>query len=288
MTRRLSLLVLGALFLAPGSRLHAAPIDPLPSAPPPAAPAAPPDVAAPPADAKKTESGLASKVLVKGKGSTHPGPHDRVTVNYTGWTADGKMFDSSIPSGEPARFPLDAVIPGWTEGLQLMVKGEKRRLWIPAKLAYGDTPERPGAPAGPLVFDVELLDIKKVTPPPPTPPDVAAAPADAKKTSSGLAYKILKHGKGKTHPTADNTVQVNYTGWTTEGKMFDSSVVRGEPATFPLGGVIKGWTEGLQLMVVGDKARFWIPGSLAYGDHPSQPGAPSGTLVFDVELLDIK
>jgi len=288
MTRPLSLILLGALIVAPGSRLRAAPIDPLPSAPPPSAPAAPADVAAPPADAKKTASGLASKVLVKGKGKDHPGPHDRVTVNYTGWTPDGKMFDSSIPSGEPLRFPLDAVIPGWTEGLQLMVKGEKRRLWIPSKLAYGDTPERPGAPAGPLVFDVELLEIKKVTPPPPTPPDVAAAPDDAKKTASGLAYKILKHGKGKVHPTADNTVQVHYTGWTTDGKMFDSSVVRGEPTTFPLGGVIKGWTEGLQLMVVGDKARFWIPGSLAYGDHPSQPGAPSGTLVFDVELLDIK
>ncbi|HXJ22016.1 MAG TPA: FKBP-type peptidyl-prolyl cis-trans isomerase [Polyangia bacterium] len=281
-----SLLAVGVL--APGFRLHAAPIDPLPAAAPPSAPAAPPDVAAPPADAKKTASGLASKVLYKGKGKDHPGPHDRVTVNYTGWTPDGKMFDSSIPGGEPARFPLDAVIPGWTEGLQLMVKGEKRRLWIPSKLAYGDTPERPGAPAGPLVFDVELLDIKKVTPPPATPPDVAAAPDDAKKTSSGLAYKILKHGKGKTHPTADNTVEVHYTGWTTDGKMFDSSVVRGEPATFPLGAVIKGWTEGLQLMVVGDKARFWIPGPLAYGDHPERPGAPAGTLVFDVELLNIK
>jgi peptidylprolyl isomerase len=288
MSRLSCLILLSAVVLAPVSRPHAAPIDPLPPAPPPVAPAAPPDVAAPPADAKKTASGLASKVLYKGKGKDHPGPHDRVTVQYTGWTADGKMFDSSIPSGEPARFPLDAVIPGWTEGLQLMVKGEKRRFWIPAKLAYGDTPERPGAPAGPLVFDVELLEIKKVTPPPATPPDVAAAPDDAKKTASGLAYKILKHGKGKAHPTADNTVQVNYTGWTTDGKMFDSSVVRGEPATFPLGGVIKGWTEGLQLMAVGDKARFWIPGSLAYGDHPSQPGAPSGTLVFDVELLDIK
>jgi len=291
--RRLCLSLLCAATLAglPNvARVHAGPIDPLPAAPPPAAPAAPPtsELAAPPADAKKTASGLASKVLAKGKGGAHPGPHDRVTVQYTGWTPDGKMFDSSIPTGEPARFPLDAVIKGWGEGLQLMSKGEKRRFWIPADLAYGDHPAQPGAPAGPLVFDVELLDFKKVTPPPPTPADVAAAPADAKKTASGLAYKILKHGKGKTHPTADSTVQVHYSGWSTDGKMFDSSVVRGEPATFPLNGVIKGWTEGLQLMVVGDKARFWIPGNLAYGDHPERPGAPAGTLVFDVELLDIK
>ena len=268
--------------------VFAGPIEPLPSAPPPAAPSAPADVAAPPATAKKTASGLASKVLFKGKGSAHPGPHDKVTVQYTGWTTDGKMFDSSIPTGEPAKFPLDAVIKGWGEGLQLMVKGEKRRFWIPADIAYGDTPTRPGAPSGMLVFDVELLDFVKVPPPPETPADVAEAPKDAKKTASGLAYKILKHGKGKEHPTAGSTVQVHYSGWTTDGKLFDSSVVRGEPATFPLGGVIKGWTKGLQLMVAGDKARFWIPGALAYGDTPTRPGAPAGTLVFDVELLSIK
>ncbi len=277
-----------ALSLVGGRRLQAQPIEPLPSAPPPSAPAAPTDLTAPPADAKKTASGLVSKVLVKGKGSTHPGPFDRVTVVYTGWKANGKVFDSSVPTGEPARFTLDTVIPGWTEGLQLMVSGEKRRLWVPADLAYGDKPERAGAPAGPLVFDVDLVDFVKVIPPPPTPPDVAAPPADAKKTASGLAYKILAHGKGKAHPSADSTVEVHYSGWTTEGRLFDSSVVRGQPTTFPLDGVIKGWTEGLQLMVVGDKARFWIPGNLAYGDKPTRPGAPAGTLVFDVELRAIK
>jgi peptidylprolyl isomerase len=83
---------------------------------------------------------------------------------------------------------------------------------------------------------------------------------------------------------------VNYSGWTTDGKMFDSSVTRGQPASFPLGRVIKGWTEGLQLLKVGDKARFWIPKELAYEDpsRPPRPGAPLGMLVFDVELLDVK
>jgi peptidylprolyl isomerase len=70
--------------------------------------------------------------------------------------------------------------------------------------------------------------------------------------------------------------------------MFDSSVVRGEPAEFPLNGVIKGWTEGVQLMAVGEKTRFWIPGDLAYGDPPTRPGAPGGMLVFDIELIEIK
>jgi FKBP-type peptidyl-prolyl cis-trans isomerase len=282
-------LLLGAVLLleAAAGRLAAQPIEPLPSAPPPEAPAAPPDVKAPPADAKKIASGLASKVLVKGTGTGHPGEHDRVTVEYTGWTPDGKTFDSSIPTGEPARFRLDEVIKGWSEGLQLMVKGEKRRLWIPAALAYGDKPARPGTPAGPLVFDVALIGFVKVIPPPTPPPDVAEAPADAKRTPSGLAYKVLKHGTGKSHPQSDETVEVHYSGWTTAGDLFDSSVVRGQPATFPLDGVIAGWTEGLQLMVVGDKVRFWIPARLAYGDHP-KPGEPAGELVFDVELLAIK
>jgi len=118
--------------------------------------------------------------------------------------------------------------------------------------------------------------------------DVERAPSDAKRTPSGLAYKILKHGKGKLHPTADSTVEVHYSGWTPDGKLFDSSVQRGQPARFPLNGVIKGWTEGVQLLVVGDRARFWIPSALAYGDTPSRAGAPTGPLVFDIELLAIR
>jgi FKBP-type peptidyl-prolyl cis-trans isomerase len=118
--------------------------------------AAPADVAAPPADAVKTPSGLASKVIKPGTGKVHPAKTDSVTVHYTGWTTDGKMFDSSVPRGEPATFALDLVIPGWTEGLQLMVAGETRRLWIPEQLAYRGQHE----PKGMLVFDVELIKIQ--------------------------------------------------------------------------------------------------------------------------------
>ena len=120
----------------------------------------------------------------------------------------------------------------------------------------------------------------------PAPADVAAPPKDAQKTPTGLASKVLTPGKGKQHPTSTSEVTVHYTGWTTDGKMFDSSV-GGQPISFPLNGVIKGWTEGVQLMVVGEKRRFWIPGNLAY-DNSARPGAPKGTLVFDVELLGIK
>jgi peptidylprolyl isomerase len=121
----------------------------------------------------------------------------------------------------------------------------------------------------------------------PAPPDVAAPPADAVKTASGLASKVLQPGNTNIRPNADSTVTVNYTGWTTDGRMFDSSIPRGEPSTFEVSAVIPGWTEGVQLMVVGEKRRFWIPGALAYDNIPN-PDAPKGTLVFDIELLAVK
>jgi peptidylprolyl isomerase len=198
------------------------------------------------------------------------------------------MFDSSVERDEKISFPLKGVIAGWTEGVQLMVVGEKTRFWIPASLAYGDTPSRPGAPFGQLVFDIELFGIKELPKPPEVPADVAQAPADATTTDSGLAYKVLQPGTGTDHPSATNEVEVHYSGWTTDGKMFDSSVVRGETISFALNGVIKGWTEGVQLMVEGEKTRFWIPGDLAYGETPRRPGAPAGTLVFDIELFEIQ
>src|SRR6266513_2602225 len=197
------------------------------SIPPPA------DVAAPPGDATKTASGLATKVITNGTGNDHPIAEDLVRVHYTGWKTDGSMFDSSVTSGKPAVFPVNRVIAGFSEGLQLMVPGEKRRLWIPEALAYKGARE----PKGMLVFDIELIGI-------PT----RAPSADAKTTASGLAYKVLQQGVGGRHPRPTGEVTVHYTGWTTDGKMFDSSVVRGQPMAFSLDGVIAGWTEGVQLM----------------------------------------
>jgi peptidylprolyl isomerase len=220
-------------------------------------------------------------VLEPGAGKDKPKAWDRVTVQYTGWTTDGQMFDSSHKRGSPATFEVGKVIPGWTEGLQLMSTGDKVRFWIPEELAYQG---RPGPPQGMLVFEVELLSVERLPEPPPAPKDVAAPPKSAKKTDSGLAYKVLKKGTGTTHPQASARVEVHYTGWTTDGKMFDSSVVRGAPATFGVGQVIPGWTEALQLMVEGETTRVWIPEELAY---KGQPGRPAGMLVFDVELLKI-
>ena len=108
-----------------------------------------------------------------------------------------------------------------------------------------------------------------------------------KTTASGLQYKVLKDGNGAT-PKSSDTVTVNYRGTLIDGTEFDSSYKRGQPATFPVGGVIKGWTEALQLMKVGSKYQLFIPASLAYGEQ-GRPGIPpNSTLIFEVELMDVK
>jgi peptidylprolyl isomerase len=239
---------------------------------------APPDVAAVPATAEATASGLASVVLQPGAGEHHPGPSSWVRVNYAGWTTDGKLFDNSVERGASLSLPLDRVIAGWAEALQLMVEGERRRVWIPEDLAYAG---REGLPQGMLVFDIELVEVVD----PPLPPEnLTAPPADAEMHKKGLSSKVLRAGTGDQSPRETSMVSVHYSGWTTDGKLFDSTVFRGVPATFPLTGVIKGWADGLQLMVVGEKRRFWIPEKLAY---KGEEGKPRGMLVFDVELVAI-
>jgi FKBP-type peptidyl-prolyl cis-trans isomerase len=240
---------------------------------------APPDVAAPPAGADTTASGLASRIIKPGAGSDHPKPQDTVVVNYTGWTTAGKLFETSLARKAPAVLSLTKALPGWREGLPLMVKGEKRRFWMPEAITYQG---KKGLPAGMLVFDIELVDILSA---PDTPPDVAKVPAGAEKRPSGLASRVVWPGTGTVHPKESSTVTVHYSGWTTDGKMFDSSVLKGQPITTGLDAVIPGWTEGVRLMVVGEKRRFWIPERLAYN---GQQGKPEGMLVFDIELIAIK
>ena len=241
----------------------------------------PADLAAPPADAAKSPSGLISRVLTPGTGTLKPAATDFVTVHYTGWAAsDGRMFDSSITRGAPSTFPLNKALPGWRECVQLMAVGEKRRCWVPETLAYKG---QAGRPTGTVVFDIELIETRPD--PAVAPADVKAPPDDAKKTSTGLAFKVLRVGTGSRNPAAWSKVTVDYTGWTTDGKMFDSSVVRGKPMTLELSGVIPGWTEGVALMVEGERRRFWIPENLAY---KGEAGQPKGMLVFDIELIKIE
>jgi FKBP-type peptidyl-prolyl cis-trans isomerase len=130
---------------------------------------------------------------------------------------------------------------------------------------------------------------KPVTQPAPGGPADSSQKSEMKTTASGLKYTVLKQGTGTVSPKATDTVKVHYHGTLLNGTVFDSSVQRGEPISFPLNGVIPGWTEGLQLMKMGDKFKFEIPPNLAYGaNSPSPAIPPNSTLVFEVELLGIQ
>jgi peptidylprolyl isomerase len=248
---------------------------------------APKSVLRAPSNAQTSPTGLASLVLREGTGQRTPRLDDTVVIHFVGWNDKGEKFDSSLARGKPDRVRMQTLEPGWQEGLQQMVVGEKRRLWIPESLAFGPVPT-PGRPAGDIVIDVELLEIIEPPKAPDVPKDLIEPPADALVTASGLRSKVLKPGTGKEHPQRTDRVLVHYSGWTRDGDMFDSSIMRGEPTAFGVDEVIPGWTEALMLMVEGEKRRVWIPSNLAYGDKPERPGAPAGPLVFDVELIEIQ
>jgi len=240
-------------------------------------PAPPRDLTAPPADAQKSADGLISKQLVAGTAGEHPAATDLIHIRYAVWKAsDGSVVDYTRTE-IPTFVDMTKLLPGMREMFEQMTPGEKRRAWIPASLGAGKIKE-----GDMFVVDGELVDVVH---PPATPADVAAPPADATKTGSGLAYKILSPGTGTVHPRKRDKVLVNYSGWTTDGQMFDSSIMKGEPVELSLEQVIPGWVEGIQLMTEGEKVRFWIPQKLAY---KGQPGMPAGTLVFDVELIKIR
>jgi FKBP-type peptidyl-prolyl cis-trans isomerase len=246
-----------------------------------AQPSAPPaDLTSPPADAIKSATGLISKQLAPPTSDEKPITTDIVTVHYTGWAPDGRMFDSSVARGNPSTFPLNRVMAGWNECVQLMAIGEKRRCWVPQELAYRGAA---GRPTGTVVFDIELLDLR----PSPTipPPDLKQPPTDGHRLPSGLVYKVLRPGTGVRRPDEFSRVTVNYTGWTQDGKMFDTTITRGTPATLSLQDVIRGWTEGVPMMVEGERTRFWIPETIAY---KGEAGSPRGMLVFDIELVRIQ
>jgi peptidylprolyl isomerase len=266
---RMSLSIAVALLAATGAWAQEPKIVPAPS-----------DLLAPPNDAVKSPTGLISKTITPSSSREKPIATDVVTVNYTGWRSDGMMFDSTVARGTPSTFPLDRVMAGWRECVLLMTIGETRRCWVPQALAYNG---RAGRPTGTVVFDIELVDFR---PSPLIPPaDVKAPPADAKRTPTGLAYKVLRPGKGTRSPSPFSQVRVHYTGWTTDGRMFDSSVPRGVPMSMRLDEVIKGWSEGVPLMTEGERTRFWIPENLAYD---GKGDGPRGMLVFDIELVEIQ
>ncbi|MDQ3045957.1 MAG: FKBP-type peptidyl-prolyl cis-trans isomerase [Bacteroidota bacterium] len=242
-------------------------------------------------DTITTASGLKYVIIhTAGKDAEKVNSGSKATVHYSGYFKDGKMFDSSVERGQPfsLKVGVGQVIKGWDEGLQLLRKGEKAKLIIPYALAYGEQGRPPHIPAkSDLIFDVEIVDVVPII----APVAFDVTGKELKKTASGLQYYEVKKSGNSVKAEAGKKVKVHYSGYLADGKMFDSSVERGEPIEFPLGQamVIPGWEEGIALMNVGDKLRLVIPYYLAYGEQGRAPVIPAkADLTFDVELIDVK
>lgn len=253
---------------------------------------APPDVASPPRDAETTASGLAMKVLKAGSGTEHPATNDCVTANFVAWKTDGTLFSTSSSMDNSEVLCLNAAIVGVSEALKEMVVGEKKRLWVPEDLTFREhhhhiqrRPEDEEPPHKDLTFDLELLSIIKA---PPTPENVGQAPAAATSTSSGLAYQVLKNGTSSIHPTLKDKVIVHFSCWRADGTLFESTEMGNHPALVTLATAPVGWRQAIPIMVVGEKARFWVPSALAFGDKPANRFNPGGDLVYDIELLAVQ
>lgn len=350
-----------------------------------------------------TDSGLQYSVLSRSESDERPKVGDLVTAHYSGWFPDGKLFDSSVARNEPFVFTVGSgVIKGWSEGIQLMAKGDRFKFTIPYQLAYGPIGRPPVIPAkATLVFEIELLDFDSMQSDPkaridrpdgvsyetikrgrgdlcgdnkiyqieyrlfgkdnrlldgtemsgtllgwkqiekaPFMPGLAAlmrrdgvmraevpvkmfnignlprhwgeyepddrlvwiltmktfadkpvfpevAEEDWTKLPSGLEYQVVEEGEGA-QPVATDYVQVQYSGWLTDGTLFDTSRLSRNPSGFNLDQVISGWTEGVQRMREGSTYRFRIPAELGYGARSPTPDIPpNSTLVFEIELVQV-
>lgn len=237
---------------------------------------------------KKTKSKFKYYIVEKGDSAKPIKKGDNAYVHYTGFLNDGSIFDSSHKKGKPVRITVGGgqVFKGWDLGLQLMNEGGKYRFIFPAKLAYGKKGFKNIIPPNATItLDVELV---KIT------PEIKvekweAADKEILETESGLRYIVFNPGSGD-FVQKDGVVEVHYSGYFMNGKLFDSSVKREEPIKFPVGAgvVIDGWDEGLQLMKKGAKFQFIIPAHLAYGEEGAPPQIPpNSTLIFDIEIINI-
>ena len=235
-----------------------------------------------PTQQKITGSGIKWQVLGAGTGA-RPRTDQGVTLGLNMWDTKGNLliwgdqrgieFTKAVPA-LPVKFMAEAS--------QLMQEGSRCRFEVPANLAFG-AKSQPGLPANSVtVWEIELRKVHDV------PKFRKADPAREQRQASGLVHEVIRAGAGR-KPKVTDRVKVHYTGWLTDGTLFDSSHMRAEPIVFGLQQVIPGWTEGVQLMKEGGISRFTIPGNMAYGKRGSPPAIPpDATLVFVVELISIE
>lgn len=238
------------------------------------------------AEKQELENGLEIYTVKEGEGRKIK-DDDFVKVHYTGYLENDKMFDSSVEDEKPIQIQLgkNQVIKGWEQALLQLNVGDKARIVIPPELAYGEK-GRGEIPANEtLTFDVKIIKAK--SPVNVEPYDVSGK--DTTFTKTGLGIIKVKTSQGPDAKKGDK-IKVHYTGYLSDGEIFDSSVEADQPITFKLGEkkVIPGWEEGLLHMKEGEKARLIIPYQLGYGEKGYGPIPPKSQLIFDMELLEIK
>jgi FKBP-type peptidyl-prolyl cis-trans isomerase len=232
----------------------------------------------------RTASGLVYSVLTPGGKGPAPKTGDTVTVHYTGWLTNGKIFDSSRQRGEPASFPVGGLIPGWNEALALMTPGARWKLTIPAELGYGAQGSPPTIPPNStLIFDVELIRFRGV------PVFRTGDPARQTTTPSGLVMEMLDAGQGEV-PGPRDEIELDFAFWTTAGKLVDSSVAQGRPIKasrnalrFPF------MKEALEHLKPGGRVWLKVPAALAFGDKGYGQALPPGAeSIWELTLVSVK
>jgi len=175
--------------------------------------------------------------------------------------------------------------PALAGAVKEMTIGERRRVWLPAALTAvhgGDADEaRPGVD---LVYELDLVEILRA---PPVPGDLRAPPGTARRSEGGVAMVLLEKGQGDV-PSAASRLKLHFSGWTSDGRLIESTRMAGQPAVYTLADAPPGWRDALEQMVVGDVARLWIPAERAYGATPRRRGQPAGDLVYEIELLALE
>jgi FKBP-type peptidyl-prolyl cis-trans isomerase len=231
-----------------------------------------------------TASGLKYEITEAGTGDDLT-EADRVDLHYGVWTLSGTLVMNHFFEQGPLRLAIGDMRMAFMKELVLKLKGGGTcRAEVPVATAFG---ERKPPALGDDKDCAWLFRVVTVFRPQPVPAFTPSAPDKLTKTASGLQYEVIKEGTGSA-PRATDRVQVHYAGWLEDGKVFDSSYGRGEPAEFRLDQVIAGWTEGMQLMKEGGTYQFVIPANLGYGEAGSPPAIPANaTLVFRIELLKV-
>ena len=238
----------------------------------------------PPRDATRSASGLAMQVLVMGRGTQHPRLNDCVRVRFEAWVADGHLFARSPEDGSPELLCIRRLTRGVAEAVRALVVGEQRRVWVPSRL--NTAADEPGDRKPPdLLYEITLVGIIEA---PPTPIPLKSAPANARRLPSGLALRLLQRGTGKVHPSPMSKVTVHLSGWTSDGALFESTRMGGQPAVYVVQELLPGLREGVEQLVVGDRVRLLIPAALAYARLRHRRGQPAGSMVYDQELIDIE